>query len=128
MDHPVEEGPSRDDHGFGAHEAAVAEEDSSDALRRPTRFGCGTFFEDQIDDLGLLDGQVRFLFENLPHLDAVLLLVALCAGRPYCWTAARVEQAKLDADGVGDLAHDSAEGVDLPHQVALRDTANRGIA
>ena len=38
------------------------------------------------------------------------------------------KQAELDADGVGDFAHDAAERVDLPHQVTLGDAADGRVA
>ena len=41
---------------------------------------------------------------------------------------ATVEQAKLDTGRINCLAHDPAEGVYLPHDLSLRDTANRRIA
>ena len=40
----------------------------------------------------------------------------------------RVQQAELDADRIGDLAHDAAQGVDLPHQVTLGDSADGRVA
>ena len=66
--------------------------------------------------------------EHLAHLHAILLLVALRARRPDGGAARGVEQAELDADGVGDLAHDSAERVDFAHQMALGDAADGGVA
>ena len=66
--------------------------------------------------------------EHLAHLQAVLLLVALRAGRPHGRAARGVQQAELDADGVGDLAHDAAEGVDFADEVSLGDAADGGIA
>ncbi len=62
------------------------------------------------------------------HLEAVGLLVALGAGRPDGGTARGVEQAELDADGVGDFGHDAAESVDLADDVSLGDAADGGVA
>src|SRR5271170_1271496 len=64
----------------------------------------------------------------MAHLHAILLLVALSAGRPDGGTARSVKQAELDADGVGDLAHDSAERVDFADEMALGDAADGGVA
>jgi hypothetical protein len=47
-------------------------------------------------------------FEDLAHLDAVKLLVALGARAPDGGAARGVEEAELDADGIGDFAHDAA--------------------
>ncbi len=41
---------------------------------------------------------------------------------------AAIEDAKLDAAGVGDAAHEAVERIDFPHQVALAEAANGGIA
>ena len=67
-------------------------------------------------------------FEDFAHFDAVELLVALGAGTPDGGAAGGVEEAELDADGVGDLAHDAAEGVDFADQVAFGDAADGRIA
>ena len=67
-------------------------------------------------------------FEHFAHLYAVELLVALGARAPDGGTARRIQQAKLDADGIGNLAHDAAECVDFAHKVPLGDAANGGIA
>ena len=50
------------------------------------------------------------------------------AGTPDGGAAGGIEQAELDADGVGDLAHDAAEGIDFAHQVAFGDAADGGVA
>ena len=56
------------------------------------------------------------------------MLVALGARGPDGGAAGGVEQAELDADGVGDFAHDAAEGVDFADQMAFGDAADGGIA
>ncbi len=56
------------------------------------------------------------------------MLVALCAGRPDGRAARSIQQAELDADRVGDFAHDAAEGVDFADEVSLGDAAHSGIA
>ena len=85
-------------------------------------------FNDQVDYFGLLDEEVGLGFEDFAHLDAVKSFVALRAGRPDGGPAGGVEEAELDAGGVGDLAHDSAEGVDLADEMAFRDPADGWIA
>ena len=82
----------------------------------------------ELGDLGLLDLEVGLGFEDLAHLEAVGLLVTLGAGRPDGGAARGVEQAELDADGVGDFGHDAAERVDLAHDVSLGDAADGGVA
>ena len=56
------------------------------------------------------------------------MLVALRARRPDCRTTRSVQQAKLDADSVGNLAHDSAERIDFADEMSLRDAANGWVA
>ncbi len=82
----------------------------------------------QLGYLGLLDFQIRLGLQHLAHLQAVLLLVALRSWRPDRWSARGIQQAKLDADSVGHLAHDSAQRVHLAHEMPLGDAANGGIA
>ena len=85
-------------------------------------------FDHQVDDLGLADVEAGLGFENFAHFDAIELLVALGAGAPDGGAAGGVEQTELDADGIGDLAHDAAQGVDFADQVALGDAADGRIA
>jgi hypothetical protein len=61
-------------------------------------------------------------------VQAVLFFVALRAWGPDGGSAAGVEQAELDSDGVGDFAHDAAEGVDFADKVAFGDAADGGVA
>jgi hypothetical protein len=85
-------------------------------------------FQDQICDFGLLDFQIRLGLQDLSHLQAIGLLVTLGAWRPHGWTSGGVEQAELDADGVGDFAHDAAQGIYFADQVSLGDAADGWIA
>ncbi len=57
-----------------------------------------------------------------------MLLVHLRARRPDGRAAAGIEQAELDSDRVRHFAHDAAERIDLAHQMALGDSADRRIA
>ena len=90
--------------------------------------GAGSRLHDQIRDFRLLDFQIRLRLQHLAHLQAIGLLVALGARRPYGGAARGIQQAELDADGVGDFAHDAAERVDFAHQVSLGDAAHGGVA
>jgi len=141
MNEAVEKGSGGDDDGFGGDATAVAEEDAGDTVascRLPvvSRARCNwqvtaggwQLLHDHIRHLGLLDAEVRLRFEDLAHLQAIGLLVALGAGRPDGGAAGSVEQAKLDSDGVGDFAHDAAERVDFADEMALGDAANGGVA
>ena len=83
---------------------------------------------DQIHNFRLLDSQVRLGFKHLPHAVAVLFLISLRARRPDGRAAAGVEQTKLDARPVYDLAHDAAERVHFADQMALGYAAHGRIA
>ena len=76
----------------------------------------------------MLDLQIWLRLQDLAHLQAIGLLVALGAGRPDGGSARSIEQAKLDADRVGDFAHDAAEGIDFADQMALGNSADGGVA
>ena len=121
--------------GRGGNRAAVAQANAAANARALAgwslrRFGIAgrKLFDEQLGDLGLLDLEIGLALEHLAHLEPVLLLVALRAGRPDGGTARGVEQTELDADRVGDFAHDAAEGVDFAHQVSLGNAADGRIA
>src|SRR5271154_1999586 len=143
VDEAVEEGSGGDDDCSGVHDAAVAEVYADDlawlvrfialppfALRRMghPRFFFGQGSKHNVGDFSLFDEQIRLRFEHFAHFYAVLLLVALCAGRPYGGATRGVEQAELDAYGVGYLAHDAAQGVDFADEMALGDAADGRVA
>src|SRR5204863_408336 len=46
----------------------------------------------------------------------------------HCRTLAAVQHPKLDPTGIGHPAHQAIQGVDLTDQMALAETADRGIA
>ena len=75
----------------------------------------------------MLDEEVGDGLELFAHLDAVERLVALGAGGPDGGASGGVEEAELNAAGVGDFAHDAAEGVDFADEMALCHSTNRGI-
>ena len=68
------------------------------------------------------------VLQHLAHRLGVEVFVALGAQRLYGGSLAAVEQANLDQGAVGVLTHFAAKGIDLPHQMSLGRTANRGIA
>ena len=71
---------------------------------------------------------VRLCFERRLHPPAVSLLVCLRTRRPDGRAAASIEQLELNAGRVDGAAHQAAEGIDLPHEMALRGAADRRIA
>jgi hypothetical protein len=120
----VKECSGGDDDGSGEDAAAVAELEAYDSLA----LSVVLFREQQVDDFGLLDEEAGLRLKHLAHLHAILPLVALGARRPDRGAARSIEQAELDPYGVGYLAHDSAERVDLANEMALGDTADGGVA
>ncbi len=82
----------------------------------------------QLRDFGLQDPEIRLVFQDFAHAQAILFLIALGARRPDGWPAAGIQQAKLNPDGVRHLAHYAAHGVDFAHQMALGDSADGGVA
>ena len=119
MGQAIQERPGGDDHRARFHGAPVAQQNAGDAA---------AFADGQRRHFGLLDAEVRFRLQHLAHAEAVQLLVHLRARRPHGRTAAGIEQAELDADRIGDFAHDAAERVDFPDQVTLGDAADGRIA
>jgi hypothetical protein len=93
-----------------------------------TRFWGAQFFEDEVDDFGLADVEAGLAFEDFAHFHAVERFVALRARAPDGGAARGVEEAELDADGIGNLAHDAAQGVNLADEVALGHAADGGVA
>src|SRR5262249_13944086 len=74
------------------------------------------------------DAQVAGLFQAAAHFAAIHIAIGLGARRLDRGTSTAVEQAKLDARGIDDLPHDSAERIYLSDQVALSDPTDCRIA
>ena len=98
--------------------AAVCELDSRDGAgvgRDPSRFP----FD---------DGQICRLADELLHGAPIELSVGLGARPLNGGTLAAVEDAELDAGGVGGARHHAVERVDLAHQMAFAQAPDRRIA
>src|SRR5207249_6436416 len=135
VDQSVQESSGGDDDRSGLDRTTVAQPDAAHAAPGllADRSTCGwdvraPVLEPEVRYFRLLDAQVGLGFEDLAHLHAILLLVGLRARRPHGRAAAGVEQPKLDAHGVNDLAHHAAQRINLAHQVTLGDAAHGGIA
>ena len=68
------------------------------------------------------------LGEDFRHRAAVQLAVGLGARAPHRRSLAAVQHAELDAGPVDRAAHDAVERVDLAHQMALGEPADRRVA
>jgi hypothetical protein len=85
-------------------------------------------FDDERRGHPLAQGQVLPGFEAALHLAVVGVLVRLCARRVHGRPLARVDHAELHARGVDDLAHLTAQGVYLAHELPFGEAADGGIA
>ena len=117
MDHPAKKCAGGDDDGRGP-DLALGGDDAAN----------GFALHQQIFDGGFDDRQIFRLIQRRLHRRAIELAVGLGAGTAHCRAFGAVEHAELDAGGVSDPPHQPVERVDLPHQLALAEPANRGIA
>ena len=81
----------------------------------------------QGDYLSLAKFQVLLLFQGGLHVTAVSPSVDLRAQAVNRGTLPPVEHPALDKSGIGRFAHLAPQRVDLPYQVALGRTADRGV-
>ena len=72
--------------------------------------------------------EVRLRRERGLHRLPVELAVGLGARTAHGRTLAAVEHAELDAGRVGDAAHQAVQRIDLAHQMALAEPADRRVA
>ena len=84
--------------------------------------------DDQIGRLSFDEGEARCRPERAAHPLGIAVLVGLGARGLHGRSAAGVEQAELDAGLVDGASHLAAEGVDLAHQMALGEAADRRVA
>ena len=118
MDEAAQERPGGQNHRAGRQNPAIGQANSRNAA----------FSEDQIVGFALDHRQIRRLEDRALHGGGVELAVGLGAGAAHGGALAAVQDAKLDAALVGDAAHQAVERVDLPHQMALAEPADRRIA
>ncbi len=118
MDEAAQERPGGQNHRAGRQNPAIGQ-----ANGRYTAFR-----EDQIVGLALDHGQIRRLEDRALHGGGVELAVGLGAGAAHRGAFAAVQNAELDAALVGDAAHQAVQCIDLPHQMALAEPADRRIA
>ena len=118
MDAAPQERPGRDDDGAGAEPAPV---------RRLHPANPRTV-EEQICDHTLRQFQGGEVLEEVAHRSPIESAVALRPGSPDRRTLGAIEHAELDRGTIGGAAHETAEGIDLADDGALRDAADGGIA
>src|ERR1039458_4246451 len=85
----IQKRPRGDHHRAGFDSSAIAQQDPRYA---PVR-------DHERRDFRLLDAEIRFLFQDLPHTDAIDPLVHLGPRRPHRRAPAGIQEPELDADG-----------------------------
>ena len=65
--------------------------------------------------------------EESLHAELIGFLVALRSRRPDARSLGGIQHAELNTGRVGVQPHRTAEGIDLPNHVALRQTSNRRV-
>ena len=118
MDEAAQEGAGREHDGPCPEFAAVRELEARDAVAA----------NQHIVGLGLDHREIRGVADRLLHGGGVELAVGLRARPAHRRPLAPVEHAELDAAAVGDASHQAIERIDLAHQMALAEPADRRIA
>ena len=119
MDEPAEERAGGQHHPAGGDLAPIAEAKPGDSA---------AFVEQQILDRALDDIETFGFGEQFRHRRAVELAVGLGARAPHRRSLAAVQHAELDAGAVDRAAHHPVERIDLAHQMALGQPADRRVA
>jgi hypothetical protein len=118
MDQAGQEGSGGDDHRSGGENLPVCEQKTDHAA----------IPNDQVIGLALDDGQVFRMGELRLHGAGIELSVGLGPWATHRRAFAAVEEAELDSGLVGNAAHDTVEGIDLTHEMALAKAADGRIA
>jgi len=118
MDQAAQEGAGGDDDGTRADTAAVGQHQS----------GHPALADQQILGRAGQQGQIGGLVQQRPHGLAIELAVGLGARPLHRRPLAAVKDAELDAGAIDGASHESVEGVDLAHQLALGQAADSGVA
>ena len=87
-----------------------------------------SFLGENLRRLSLANGQVLTVLQHFLHILLVSGPIGLGPGRMDSRTFPPVEHTELNAAGIGRTAHFSAQGVDLPHQLALGGAADGRVA
>ena len=118
MDHSAQEGAGGEHDCAAGDRAAVRELDA--------RYGAGVGCDPS--RLPFDDGQVRGLGDQRLHGAPIELTVRLGARPLNGGALAAVEDAELNAGSIGGARHHAVERVDLAHQMALAQAADRRVA
>jgi len=113
-----------------AHECAGRDHHCT-AIEAKTEIGFhaldAVFADHESRDISLLHVEVWLALEKRLHAELIGFLIALRARSPNAWTLRGIQHAELNPGRIGVQPHRTAEGIDLPDNVALRQTANRRV-
>src|SRR3546814_4320448 len=84
--------------------------------------------DDEVLDRCLNHREVRLLCQGRLHGFAIEAPVRLGTRSAHRRSLACIQHPELDAGCVGHTAHETIESIDLPHQMALSQAADGGIA
>ena len=115
----AQKGARRDHDGAGADRPAVFQNDPG---------ASAVSADSQIAGRALDDLEARLLGQDGLHRRAIQLAVGLGARAADRRTLAAVQHAKLDAGPVDRPRHDAVQRIDLAHQMAFRQAADRRVA
>ena len=118
MNHATQEGARGEDHTARLPLPPVLGDDARHL----------TPLDKKIGDGGLDHLEIAMVQDRGLHGLAIELAVGLRSRSAHRRTFAAVEQAELDAGGIGDPPHQAVERVDLTYQMALAQPADGGIA
>jgi hypothetical protein len=118
MDETAQESARGQHHGAGPDGAGVRRDDA----------GSGAALDDQVLDGGLDHGKPGGGADRGLHGRLIELAVGLGSRPLHGRTARPVEEAELDAGGVGHPTHQAVESIDLAHQMTLAEPADRRVA
>ena len=85
-------------------------------------------FRNQLNPDAFYERQVWSPVQQFAHHGPVLLLIRLATGRPHGSSLAAVQNTELNSCAVRHHTHDAAQGIDLHHQLALRNSTDRRVA
>ena len=118
MDDPAQERARRQHHRAGPNRPAIAGDDPRHRA----------VLHDQVLDRRLDHLQVRRRPDRRLHGGAIELAVGLGARALHGRPLGAVEQAELDAGGIGHPPHQPIQRIDLAHQMPLAESADGRIA
>ena len=119
MDDPAQERPGRQHHRAAANALTAGTDDRRDA---PVAIRFKVF------DRGGQQREVWCVFQQHAYRLPVKGAIRLRARAAYRWALAAVQQLEVDSGSIGGPPHHPVQRVDLPHQMAFADPADRRVA